>query len=58
MVSGILSLEEGFALLNERSHALAAACEKNPGAMLALLGATHEDAQAVCEACAEGAVLV
>ena len=58
MVSGILSLEEGFALLNERSHALAAACEKSPGAMLALLGATHEDAQAVCDACAEGEVLV
>lgn len=58
MVCGIVSLEEGFALLNERSHALADACEKNPGAMLALLGATHEDAQAVCDACAEGDVLV
>lgn len=58
MVSGILSLEEGFALLNERSHALADACQKNAGAMLALLGATHEDAQSVCDACAEGEVLV
>ena len=58
MVSGILSLVEGFALLNERSHALADACIKNPGAMLALLGATHEDAQAVCDACAEEDVLV
>lgn len=58
MVSGILSLVEGFALLNERSHALADACAKNPGAMLALLGATHEDAQAVCDACAEEDVLV
>lgn len=58
MVSGILTLEEGFALLNERSHALADACKKNAGAMLALLGATHEDAQSVCDACAEGDVLV
>lgn len=58
MVSGILSLEEGFALLNERSLALAEACKKNQGAMLALLGASHEDAQGVCDACAEGEVLV
>ena len=58
MVAGILSLEEGFALLNERAHALADACEKHPGAMLALLGATHEEAQEACDACAQGEVLV
>lgn len=58
MVTGILSLEDGFALLNERSRALADACVQNPGAMLALLGATHEDAQAVCDACAQDDVLV
>lgn len=58
MVTGILSLGEGFALLNERARALAAACEKRPGAMLALLGATHEEAQEACATCAEDDILV
>lgn len=58
MVSGALSLEEGFALLNERARALADACKTHPGAMLALLGASHEEAQEVCDSCAQGDVLV
>lgn len=58
MVSGALSLEEGFALLNERARALADACKTHPGAMLALLGASHEDAQEICDLCARGDVLV
>lgn len=58
MVTGILSLEEGFALLNERARALAAACVNRPGAMLALLGASHEEAQEACDACAQGDTLV
>ncbi len=58
MVAGIVSLDEGFALLNERSHALADSCKKTPGAMLALLGASHDEAQEVCDVCSEGDVLV
>lgn len=58
MVSGALSLEEGFALLNERARALADACKTHPGAMLVLLGASHEEAQEVCDSCAQGDVLV
>ncbi|MFR7747216.1 MAG: ACP S-malonyltransferase [Eggerthellaceae bacterium] len=58
MVAGMLSHEEGFALLNERSRALASACKETAGAMVALLGATHEDAQGVCDVCAEGDTLV
>lgn len=53
-----LSAEEGFALLNVRSRALARAAEERAGGMLALLGATHEDAQAVCDACAGAETLV
>lgn len=58
IVSGVLSDDDGFALLGVRARALAAAAAERPGAMCALLGATHEDAQAVCDACAEGDVLV
>lgn len=58
MVSGALSLKEGFALLNERARALADACKMHPGAMLALLGADHEEAQEICDLCAQKDVLV
>lgn len=58
MATEALSLEEGFSLLDVRARSMARACEQHPGAMYALLGATHEDAQVVCDACAEGEVLV
>ena len=58
IVSGALSDEEGFAFLNARSRALAAAAAAHEGAMLALLGASHDEAQEVCDECADGAVLV
>ncbi len=58
MASGALSDADGFALLDVRARAMAAACEERPGAMAALLGASHEDAQAVCDDAAQGDVLV
>ncbi len=58
MAAGALSDADGFALLDVRARAMAAACEERPGAMLALLGASHEDAQAVCDDAAQGDVLV
>ncbi len=58
MAAGALSLEEGFALLDVRARSMAQACEERPGAMYALLGATHEDAEKVCKECAQDDVLV
>ena len=58
MAADALSLEDGFALLEVRAHSMAQACAEHPGAMYALLGASHEDAQAVCDVCAQGEVLV
>ncbi len=58
MASGALCDADGFALLDVRARAMAAACEERPGAMAALLGASHEDAQAVCDDAAQGDVLV
>lgn len=58
MATNALSLEDGFSLLEVRARSMAAACVEHPGAMYALLGASHEDAQAVCEECAAGEVLV
>lgn len=58
IVAGVLSDEEGFALLGARAHALATAAAARPGAMCALLGASHDDAAEVCEACAGDDVLV
>ncbi len=53
-----LSEEDGFSLLGVRARSMAEACNERPGAMYALLGATHEDAQGICNKCAEGDVLV
>lgn len=58
IATGALSEEDGFSLLDVRARSMAEACAERPGAMYALLGATHEDAQGVCEACAESDVLV
>ena len=57
-IAGILSLDDALRLLKVRASAMAQACEARDGAMLALLGATHEDADAVCATCAEGDVLL
>lgn len=57
-LAGILSLDDAFKLLKVRANAMADACEQREGAMLALLAASHEDAEAVCEACAGEAILL
>ena len=51
MASGVLSDEDGFALLDVRARSMAQACKERPGAMYALLGAAHEDAQGICDTC-------
>lgn len=57
-LSGMLSVEDTFALLKVRANAMAAACAEHPGAMVAIMGATHEDAAGLCEECACGQVLL
>lgn len=57
-LADVLSLEDAFLLLRVRANALADACHEREGAMAALLGASHEDAQAVCASCAGDDVLV
>lgn len=56
-LSGMLTDEEAFALIDVRSRVMDEAAQANPGAMSALLKADPEKAQALCEACAEGDVL-
>lgn len=57
-LSGMLGIEDTFTLLKARATALAVACAEHPGAMTALMGASHEDAAALCAECAEGEVLL
>ena len=57
-LSGMLSVEDTFALLKVRATAMAEACSTRPGAMVAIMGASHEDAAALCEECAAGQVLL
>lgn len=58
VLSRALTLEDATALLQVRSAAMARECANNPGGMMALMGATLEDAQVLCEESAEGDVLV
>jgi [acyl-carrier-protein] S-malonyltransferase len=55
---GALPLDQAFALLKVRSEAMAAACAAHPGGMLALLGASVADAEALAAEQAQGQVLV
>ena len=57
-ISGMLSAEDTFALLKVRASAMAKACEGTDGAMVAIMGASHQEAAALAEQCAEGEVLV
>ncbi|MEG0096086.1 MAG: ACP S-malonyltransferase [Raoultibacter sp.] len=57
-VSGMLSIEETFRLLDVRAHCMAVAAEDIPGAMCALMGADESSAQALCRECAADEVLV
>lgn len=54
----VLPLKTAFELLDVRSRALARAAAAHPGAMSALLGATSEQVQEACAACAGDDVLV
>ncbi len=58
VLANVLSLDEGIALLRVRSEAMDMACKEHPGAMAALMGADAQTAQAVCDAAAQGEVLV
>lgn len=57
-LSEMLTLEEAAQLLKVRSSTMAAACAANPGGMVALMGATLDDAQALCAEAAGSDVLV
>lgn len=58
VLADVLSLEDATALLKVRSKAMAQACAAHLGGMVALMGATLEDAEALCAEAAEGDVLV
>lgn len=58
VLAGALPLSEAAQLLKVRANAMEQACSANPGAMLALMGASVEDAQALCEQHAQGDHLV
>lgn len=55
---GALPVDQAFALLKVRSEAMAAACAAHPGGMLALLGASVAEAEALAAEQAQGQVLV
>ena len=48
-LSGVLSVEDAFSLLNVRAHSMDEACAKRAGGMLALLGVDEEAALEICE---------
>ena len=54
----MVSLEDAFRILDARSAAMAQAAEEAPGVMSALLRADAESVARLCEACAQGDVLV
>lgn len=58
VLAGILSLDEAARLLKVRSESMAAACAAQPGGMLALMGASLDDAREVCAQAAGSDVLV
>lgn len=57
-LSGMISDEDAFALVDVRSRIICDVAEKNPGGMSALLKAEEDDVRALCSRCAEGEVLV
>lgn len=58
VLAGILPLEDAARLLKVRSESMAAACAAQDGGMVALIGASLEDARELCAQAAEGDVLV
>ena len=57
-VSGMLSDEAVFALVDVRAHLMDEAAREHPGAMSALLRAESDEVAALCAECAQGEVLV
>jgi len=54
IAAGVLSLEEGIRLAALRAEATQAAADRNPGKMIALIGADESQAVEVCNAAGDG----
>lgn len=57
-LSGMLTDEEAFRLIDKRSQVMDEAARAHPGAMSALLKADEQGVRELCEQCAQGDVLV
>eukprot|EP00177_Eucheuma_denticulatum_P007018 GFKZ01012763.1.p1 GENE.GFKZ01012763.1~~GFKZ01012763.1.p1 ORF type:complete len:345 (+),score=48.73 GFKZ01012763.1:252-1286(+) len=57
-IAGVISFEDGLKLVTLRGRAMQDAAEASDGAMLALIGASEEQAYAVVDACKQSDVLV
>ncbi|MFM7480656.1 MAG: ACP S-malonyltransferase [Planctomycetota bacterium] len=57
-IAGAFSFEDGLQLVAERGRQMQAAAQASKGGMVALIGADEAQAQAVCDAAAQGEVLV
>lgn len=57
-LADILSLDDALTLLKVRARAMSEACTGREGAMLALLAASHKDAEEVCRVCAGDEILL
>jgi [acyl-carrier-protein] S-malonyltransferase len=49
VIAGVMDFKDALLLLRERGRLMNEAGEKNPGGMLALIGATEEKAEIVCQ---------
>lgn len=49
VVSGVVSIEDGFKLIKARAEAMQKAAEENEGAMCAIIGPSNEEIEAVCQ---------
>ncbi|MCD8317030.1 MAG: ACP S-malonyltransferase, partial [Eggerthellaceae bacterium] len=56
-VCGYTGMEDAYKILKVRAEAMEEVAEQRPGAMLALLNATPEQAEKLCEECAKGDIL-
>ncbi|NBX35897.1 MAG: ACP S-malonyltransferase [Planctomycetes bacterium] len=57
-IAGAFTFEDGLQLVAERGRQMQAAAQASKGGMVALIGADEAQAQAVCDAAAQGEVLV
>lgn len=57
-LSGMVSSDDAFRIIDVRSRLMDEAAKSHPGAMSALLKATDESVDALCRQCAQGDVLV